>query len=174
MFKLQKIVAKDAIFRKELEYIFIDDENVIATDAHLLLCIPKKYIFEDIEIKDVYIRPQDWSKLITSKTKSFDYRDGYLTSLDKKEEIIYTCKPIPKENIGKYADYKAVKPNELDVESIDEIGLQTKNIKKIMEVLGDINIKLSFFGKNRNILITPSDKELKEIWGIIMPIRLDE
>lgn len=66
--KFNLLCGKDEL-RPILNYVFLDEKNIVATDAHVLGCSPTDKVFfkdfiKDIPKEGVLIHKDDWSKII--------------------------------------------------------------------------------------------------------------
>lgn len=169
--KLHKVTVKD-YYRPAMNHIYIDQENIVATDSCALVVIPKDELF-DKKTPNMFIKPEDWKILITKKTDSlkFDEESGFVHAYDKDLVELAITRPLLEDVTDmKYPDYNAVIPDKsIKLENIDMIGVDFSVINKVRDGLGADRVSLSFYGKDKCIIVTPIDSEIRNRKGLIMP-----
>lgn len=168
MFRLHHLTDN---IRPILNHIYVDSDNIVATNAQGLVCIPKKFLFnEGGETPKLFIKSKDWLKLMTKSSKFIRYEEPYLVSYDKHQQITGIIKPmLASKTSWKYPDYHSVKPKGDPVE-ISHIAFRFSVVNRVRMAMGNMDVRLQFYGKNKGILVTPISKEFQGIWGLIMPI----
>ena len=174
--KLHKITRQDDI-REEFQHIFIDKDNIVATNAHILVIVPKTLFFEGQEIPEMFVRGRDWAKIYPRKNHFVKYEENHLVLYSEAKLYrgeVARVKPILKENAGfKYPDYTKVIPNG-ELKEVDKIGINSYFMRLYNKATGINEIKLSFYGHGKPIVIKPFDDYYQDVKAVIMPIVLPE
>ena len=174
--KLHKIASTDNL-RPQLSHICIDKDDVVATNAHVLIIVPKALFFEDREIPEMFVRSRDWAKIYPRKNHYLRYEEGHLILYSKSKSYrgeVARIKPILKEKAKfNYPDYTKVIPDG-ELKEADKIGVNSYFMRLYNEATGINEAKLSFYGHGKAIVLTPFSDDYKDVKAIIMPIMLPE
>ena len=185
--KLHKCTSQDG-YRPDLTHVYIDEKNIVATNVHVIVCIPKTHIEGMENLPKMFIKSKDWAKLIPFGKKFFiQYENGFLVSYVYQKVGRNSVKVIADKNIHsiikpilqefsdmKFPNYEAVfySTTEKPVE-LSEIGLSLRKINQIKEGMGCNNVSLTFYGKERAMIIKPIPSEdLDGRIGLLMPVLL--
>ncbi len=156
--------------RPILNYVLLTKENVVATDAHIIIEYKTTELFEERFISDMpercLIHKENW-KILTQ-------RHRHLFIKDSKIEIIFNSRnlfiPIETEGKnGKYPDYNTV--FKLKSKEVKQIGLTPSFLNKLSMVMGVRKLDLYFNGETDAIIIKSSNENIK---ALIMPANVYE
>jgi hypothetical protein len=171
--KLHKCAASDQL-RPVMCHILIDDKYCVASDAHVIVKIPREQLLEE-NVPNCFVRSEDWAKLVKAKPFTFmiHYEENHLVSRRIRDRYeIARCKPIEYEKIGNYPNY-AVVYNDFKPKEMLEIGIYASKILMICEGLGTSRLKFEFSGSDHGVLVTCLEEEFYGRVGIIMPYMIN-
>ena len=170
---IDKIVSNDEL-RPTMNHAFIDQNNIIATDAHCLVKIDLSFFGLDQEsinhLNGKCIDKETLQKLGSMKaSQQFTINEQGFCLLNKnfKISVIY---PLGKmEEIGKYPNYDAVIPEEIKEQSYTSL-----NAKLFLYIDNVFNngyhtngrLKMNFHGVNKAVTLTSECGKFK---GLLMP-----
>lgn len=188
---LNNAVSTDILLRPAMCKVMVyrkTDGNfyAVATNAHILAEINFSYFFDfhpglnELPEK-FYLSPADWKKL-TGKIGliEFNIETGTAKVFSDKFVLNSIIEIISeetfKEKAGKFPDYEQIWPTAKKMQ-IDEIGLNYELLHDLGSCLVPAGknpnraLKLSFYAKNRPIMVKPVDPDFSEICkGLIMPV----
>lgn len=190
---LNNAVSKDEL-RPAMNKVMVHrktDGNfyAVATNGHILAEINFSYFFgfnEDLTQlpEKFYLTPADWKKL-TGKIGiiEFNIETGTAKVFSDKFVLNSIIEIISEETFlekaGKFPDYEQVWQLEENKTQIDEIGLNFELLHDLGTCLVPAGknqnraLKLSFFAKNRPIMVKTVDPDFSEICkGLIMPVMI--
>lgn len=174
--KLHLVCSTDKL-RPSFKHVMITKENIVATNAHVLIELKTKYYFNDDFINDMpdkmFIHKNNFKQL-TLLSYGYKYNaekqlielfyDGY----KKYIQVIIDPDFI-------FHNYEKAFP--VKIEEVRKVGLYLDNFDLINKALflPDMisNVKVKFYGENRAIVISPKD-EFTENRALIMPIHTYE
>lgn len=189
---LQNACSKDLQFRPAMSKVMIHrkkDGNfyAVATNSHILAEINFSYFFgnnSDLNCfpDKFYLTPADWKKL-TGKIGLIDwnFETGTAKVFSDKFVLNSIIEIISEETFSekgdKFPDYDQIWPLDEMKMQIDEIGLNYALFEELGSCLVPAGknpnraLKLSFFAKNRPVMVKPVDPDFSEICkGLIMPV----
>lgn len=172
--------SKDEL-RPIMNYVKIDKEFAVSTDAHVLSVFKTVDIFEDEFVESlpdypILIHREDWAKLknCTALTLKISENSKVLeVKINKKRDVLIKVE-IEKE-VAKYPLWQNIIPNESNTKKIplSEIGLNANLLavaQKILDV--SVGLKLEFFAQKKAILCKSINPAIKG-YCLLMPISID-
>lgn len=169
--------CSDDQLRPIFSHILVTKDEIVATDAHILVVFKTKSIFTDQFIHAMperfLIHKNHWKEMC-KRHHQIIFKDNVITVIQDGYTNIY---PIVIERDGlKYVNYQAVIPKFEEKKEIDCIGVSFDKIEMLSKSMffpNDIkNVKLTFFEKTRSILVNPVNDDNGQ-FGIIMPIHIE-
>ena len=173
--KLNLICPKDEL-RPIINYVFINETEVAATDAHALAVLDKQEMFGDTlkDVNNILIRSDHW-KLFTMEYEfiTVDTHNQYI-SIIRKGGIVDMCPYRDENSVGKFPNYSAIIPSYSSVNSVEKIGVNPFLLQKLAQALSikKQGLKLRFDGESRAIYVTPISNDFNSK-GIIMPLAIN-
>lgn len=191
---LQNACGNDIVLRPAMIKVMIHrktDGNfyAVATNGHILAEINFSYFFGfNADLNELpekfYLSPADWKKL-TAKIGfiEFNLESGTAKVFSDKFVLNSIIEIISaesfKEKAGNFPDYEQIWPTAEKIQ-IDEIGINYALLENLGSCLIPAgknyqrNLKLSFFGKNKPVLVIPVEPDYYDnCKGIIMPVMLN-
>lgn len=166
--------CSDDILRPQMNYIYIDNGVMVATNGHILVKIPICYsdLMGDLELlNEHYIHPRQYREMltydvlqVTGKGEITARRDGVSYNTVFK---LSTC-----DSIGIFPNYKAVMSYKK--ESLGFVGLNISVLKKFLscfdgiEGIGNLIVKIQNPSKSVHMHYEGSE----DVFGLIMPTML--
>lgn len=162
----------------------------VATNGHILAEINFSYFFgynHDLnELPDkFYLTPADWKKL-TGKIGFIEFNIEAGTAKVFSDKFVLNSiieiisEETFKEKAGSFPDYEQVWQLEENKTQIDEIGLNYELLYELGSCLVPAgknyfrNLKLTFFGKNRPVMVVPITPDFYDnCRGLIMPVLMN-
>lgn len=153
--------------RPAMQGVFVDNNNLIATDGHVLLvypCVESGY-------KDIVIPVSCFPKKKDNSTTVELEEDGKLTVIESSHTGVWQETRIAKVINERYPNYKTVMPQEGTEEEVKTIGINPLFLAKFSALHehknDDAGLQLTFHGLTHAITIKHD-----EFTGLLMPIRL--
>lgn len=176
--KFNLVCGKDEI-RPVLSYVKVTPENIVATDATILLKAPTTTVFDEdfIELipeSGMLIHMEDWDKL--SKANHIEWKQGMIKlNYAKKRSVI--IEPEYESEVGNYPDCENAIPSNNMATSEHKIGVNANRLATLQKAVpfayGTI---LSFYGNNRGMRVKFQggddlwEENYGDVEGLIMPI----
>lgn len=164
--------------RPIMNHVLITKENIVASDAHVLICYKTKAIFP-IEFIDAMperflIHRNSW-RLMTLKHRGIIYKDNsiiikyenYSLSIDLIDESVFG---------GKYPKWESVILKSDDLVAVDKIGINPEFLKKLSRAMFlpnecITNFRLELHDNMRAIMVYPLSENV-DAFALIMPVML--
>ncbi len=185
--KIHLACANDSL-RPVMEHILITKDEIVASDAHIIVIHKTENIFDEESIKAMperfLIHKNQWKEIcknhdrLTFKNNQIivNHNNTYNFCFDISFENDYAPKGYKGYYAGNFPDYKKVIPTKFK-ESVYEIGLNPKLLKNLVDTMffpyAEVkNIKFTFYGKDRAIIVEPADSSVPTVKGLIMPVMI--
>ena len=166
--KFNLLCGKDDL-RPAMAGVLLTQNNVVATDAHRMAWGLTSELFdipEECVIPENFIIPaKAWAELAKKGATGMEICEDSVKIFDKNMDY-KAFKLI----IGMYPNWEAVIPK--DEVSIDKIGLAPKILRALCEFYPSANMKLTFTGEARAVLIHWMTVDIN-LNGLIMPVMLN-
>ena len=152
--------------RPAMQGVFVDNNNLIATDGHVLLVYPCETEYSGIVIPvSCFPKKKDNSTTVELE------EDGKLTVIESSHTGVWQETRIAKVINERYPNYKAVMPQEGTEEEVKTIGINPLFLAKFSALhehkKDDAGLQLTFHGLKQAITIKHD-----EFTGLLMPTRL--
>ena len=176
------LVAATDDLRPALQHIQRLNNNFYVTNANILLKIPETEVLntELLELlpSECYFHAEQWknSKIEKSTFQVLNETSGLIECYTNSMKLIgylpfLTAADFKEKIVGSYPNVEAAIPAlDSDLVEIDQIAFNPGLLNILYTVMGKINFKLSFRGKNKPILLKFLGSEAT---GLIMPVMLD-
>ena len=163
-------------FKRNMQHIFIHENNMIATDGNILVSIPlqeSELIGNTQLLNGFYINPRQYREIL-----SYDIAEvvGEGELLCHRLDIGYKTRFIltPESAIGKFPNYKSVTEYKYSEET-PVIGVSYKILQKLLSCFDGLtttgHFKMMLQQINKSIHFRSTKNE--NVFGFIMPINLD-
>lgn len=169
MKSLHKIISKDSL-RPALQYIQVKDGFAYATDTHAAAIAPVSEVLDNtvLPTEELYFNGQEWGIFKIFKAESIVREGQYFTAKNAKGVTLGTIKALTADefkSIGKYPEVPSVFPTDREPQKLISIGINHKVYSNACEALGGepVNIRCTFYGVDRAILLTTTDNSTKVI-----------
>ncbi len=176
--------------RSALTHILITKEEIVATDAHILVIHKTKEFFDEESIKNMperfLIHREQWKRIcikhIAIKFENNEIQviyDGYINSFKIKFENNYDQKKQMGYYLGKFPAYKNVLLPDSDIKAVENIGIDPDLITKLKSAMffpyEEVKImKFTFYGPDRHIIVTPTSHCESKVKALIMPVMIPD
>ncbi len=173
--------SKDEM-RPIMNYICVNKEFTVSTDAHVMTVFRTKDVFhqdfiEHLPKKNILIHREDWAKIKKADilelkiSKESKVIEAYF---DKKRNVLVK---VENENeVANYPQWKNVIPtdNNTSRNKLDFIGVNANLLAIVQKILDNaVGMKLEFFEKNKAIICKSLNQDVKG-YCIVMPVMVDE
>lgn len=170
--KFEKCAGKDDL-REPMQYISMEKDYTVVTDAHKLLWMRSDYpaaLMNLIEAeRAVYVHSDQWKK-VSGKDVEFVAVDTHSLVFKAKKGGKIFLEYVTKNNAPfRYPEWKQVLPVDLDtkearydVQQLNTVGVDINHLKAIQDAWNAgkyVTYRMEFFGPSRAILITQNTKE---------------
>lgn len=168
-----KILADSKMgrYRDLLQYAFVEDGKVIATNAEILLIqdLQKCHDIPEEQVKNMEgkLFHRDTIRLL-EKCDIVIFAENHIAATMGR--VVMNIPYDTQESVGKYVNYKDhIQQNGLS--AVPRIGLNSYNLAFVSEAMrfSKNGVILEFTGQNKAIFIKPEDPLNDAEYGIVMP-----
>ena len=178
--KIYECLAKDEL-RPTMCHALITADDIIASDAHVLVWHKTKDFFDDEFRKAI---PKEG--ILVAKPALYDLSlksaDGcrYFESKDKKVRMIITRHTDGEEryfkvfvndgeSMMKYPAWEKVYPNPKEAKPVEYIGLNPIIVSKLAKGIGSEQLQLEFYGTDKAMVVKDHRGDFPDAKGLAMP-----
>lgn len=163
--------------RPVMQYIKVNRDVCVATNAHIMAIVPTTQMFSDEFISHipdggVLIHKEDWKKMLGFEYATWKTNGEVIALVSEKKRNTLIEAELEK-NVNTFPNWQSVIPNvEERTAELNTIGINFSLAFDLQRALGITECRLQFASHNKAIYVSSRDIANKA-YGVLMPVILN-